>query len=181
MSRIGRQPIQIPTGVTVTVEPGRVDVAGPRGTLSQAVSPDLSVDVADGRVVVSRPTDQKEHRSLHGLTRSLVANMVTGVDEGFQKTLELVGVGYRAQESADGIVLQVGFSHPVPIHPLEGVTLSLEGNNRIHVQGIDKQRVGEVAARIRKVRPPNVYTGKGVRYLNEQVRRKPGKSAGRSR
>ena len=114
MSRIGRQPIQIPTGVTVTVEPGRVDVAGPRGTLSQAVSPDLSVDVADGRVVVSRPTDQKEHRSLHGLTRSLVANMVTGVDEGFQKTLELVGVGYRAQESADGIVLQVGFSHPVP-------------------------------------------------------------------
>ena len=110
-----------------------------------------------------------------------MANMVTGVDEGFQKTLELVGVGYRAQESADGIVLQVGFSHPVPIHPLEGVTLSLEGNNRIHVQGIDKQRVGEVAARIRKVRPPNVYTGKGVRYLNEQVRRKPGKSAGRSR
>ncbi len=180
MSRIGRQPIPIPQGVTVTVEPELVTVQGPQGTLSQAVSGKISIEVADGRVIVSRQSDEREHRALHGLTRTLVANMVTGVTEGFQKTLDIVGVGYRAQESEKGVVLQVGFSHTVEIQPLEGVALAMEGNNRIHVRGIDKQRVGEVAARIRAVRPPNVYTGKGIRYLDELVRRKPGKSAGRA-
>ena len=181
MSRIGRTPIPIPNGVTVVVEPGLVTVQGPRGVLYQSVNQGISVEVADDHITVSRESDVREHRALHGLTRTLVANMVTGVTEEFQKTLELVGVGYRAQESGDGIVLQVGYSHPVEFQPLEGIALAVEGNNRIHVRGIDKQCVGEMAARIRASRPPNVYTGKGVRYLGEHVRLKPGKGAGRSK
>ena len=181
MSRVGRQPIPIPKGVTVTVEPGLVTVQGPQGTLSQVVSRDISVEVADADVIVSRQSEAREQRALHGLTRALVANMVTGVTDGFQKTLELVGVGYRTQASGEGVVLQVGYSHSVDVQPLEGTTLTVEGNNRIHVRGIDKQRVGEIAARIRAIRKPNVYTGKGIRYLGEKVRLKPGKSAGRSR
>ena len=180
MSRIGKAPIPLPSGVTVTVEPEIVAVTGPRGELSQRVDSAMSVEVSDGVINVSRPSDSRQHRSLHGLTRSLVANMVIGVTEGFQKSLDLVGVGYRVQQSGEGIVLQVGFSHPVNVQPLPGVTLEVEGNNRIHIRGNDKQTVGEVAARIRKVRPPNAYTGKGVRYSDEKVRLKPGKSAARA-
>ncbi len=156
-------------------------VKGSLGTLSQAVSRTISVDVADDIVTVSRQSDVGEQRALHGLTRALVANMVTGVTDGFQKSLELVGVGYRAQESGSGVVLQVGYSHTVDVEPIEGTTLAVEGNNRIHVRGSDKQRVGEMAARIRAIRKPNAYTGKGVRYLGEQIKLKPGKSGGRVR
>ena len=180
MSRIGRVPIPLTAGITVSVEPGLVTVKGPRGELQQEVSPDMTVEVVNGTVTVSRPSDNRQHRALHGLTRSLVANMVTGVTEGFQKTLELVGVGYRAQQSDQEVILQVGYSHPVTIKPLSGTTLEVEGNNRIRVQGSDKQRVGEMAAQIRKVRRPNAYTGKGVRYAGEQIRLKPGKRAGRT-
>ena len=180
MSRIGKAPIPLPSGVTVTVEPEIVAVKGPRGELSQRVDSAMTVAVSDGVINVSRPSDSRQHRSLHGLTRSLVANMVIGVTGGFQKSLDLVGVGYRVQQSGEGIVLQVGFSHPVTIQPLPGVTLEVEGSNRIHVKGNDKQAVGEVAARIRKVRRPNAYTGKGVRYSDEKVRLKPGKSAARA-
>ena len=180
MSRIGQAPIPLPSSVTVTVGPKLVGVKGPRGELSLRVNSAISVEVSDSVINVSRPSDSREHRSLHGLTRSLVFNMVTGVTEGFQKTLDLVGVGYRVQQSGQDIVLQVGFSHPVNIKPLPGVTLEVEGNNRINVSGNDKQTVGEVAAQIRKVRPPNAYTGKGVRYSDERVRLKPGKSAGRA-
>ncbi len=180
MSRVGRAPIPLTGGATVSVEPGLVTVKGPRGELQQEISPDITVEVVDGIVTVSRPSDARQHRALHGLTRSLVANMVIGVTEGFQKTLELVGVGYRAQQSGQEVVLQVGYSHSVTIKPLSGTTLEVEGNNRIHVQGSDKQRVGEMAAQIRKARRPNAYTGKGVRYAGEQVRLKPGKSAGRT-
>lgn len=181
MSRVGRQPIPIPKGVTVTVEPGLVTVRGSQGALSQVVTRSISVEVADDTIVVSRQSEAREQRALHGLTRALVANMVTGVTDGFQKTLELVGVGYRAQESGRGVVLQVGYSHPVEVQPMDGTALTVEGNNRIHVRGIDKQRVGEMAARIRAIRRPNIYSGKGVRYLGEQVKLKPGKSGGRSR
>lgn len=180
MSRVGRAPIPLTGGATVSVEPRLVTVTGPRGELQQEISPDMTVEVVNGTVTVSRPSDARQHRALHGLTRSLIANMVTGVTEGFQKTLELVGIGYRAQQSGQEVILQVGYSHPVTIKPLTGTTLEVEGNNRIHVQGSDKQRVGEMAAQIRKVRRPNAYTGKGVRYAGEQIRLKPGKSAGRT-
>jgi large subunit ribosomal protein L6 len=180
MSRIGKQPIPIPEGVTVTVQEHTVTVKGPKGTLSQDVNEDLSVAVQDGKVVVTRPTDEKRHKALHGLTRTLVANMVTGVTAGFQKNLELVGVGYRAQGAGKNLNLTVGFSHSVEVEPLEGVSFAVEANTRVSVMGTDKQKVGETAARIRAIRPPNVYTGKGIRYAGETVRRKAGKSASRS-
>ena len=180
MSRIGQSPISLPNGVTVTVELDVVVVKGPRGELSQHVNPDIGISVSENEINVSRPSDPRQHRSLHGLTRSLIANMVTGVTEGFQKTLDLVGVGYRVQQSGQDIVLQVGFSHLVNIKPLEGVTLEVEGNNRIYVKGNDKQAVGQLAAQIRLVRRPNAYTGKGIRYAGERVRLKPGKSAARA-
>jgi len=179
MSRIGRQPIPIPADVQIEIVEGQVAVIGPRGSLTQSVNPDLSIDNNDGQVTVSRPSEAREHRALHGLTRTLIANMVTGVTQGFQKTLELVGVGYRVQQNGDGITLQLGFSHPVEFQPLSGINLEVEGNNRIHVSGIEKQVVGEMAARIRRVRPPNRYSGKGVRYSGERVILKPGKSAAR--
>ncbi|MBI4338930.1 MAG: 50S ribosomal protein L6 [Chloroflexi bacterium] len=181
MSRIGKLPIPIPGNVTVAVQEHTVTVKGPRGTLALAFNEALTVEVLEGKVTVTRASDQKEHRALHGLTRSLIANMVTGVTEGFQKSLEMVGVGYRAQEAGGKLNLTVGYSHPVEIEPLEGVSLAVEANTRITVAGPDKQRVGETAARIRRVRPPNVYTGKGIRYQGEQVRRKAGKAAGRTR
>ena len=181
MSRVGRAPIAIPPGVNITVDSGLVTVQGPRGVLSHQLNAGISVGVEESRVVVSRESEQREHRALHGLTRSLIANMVAGVTQGFQKTLALEGVGYRVQESGKGLVLQLGMSHPVEIQPMEGITFAVEGVNRIHVRGIDKQRVGEMAAQIRHSRPPNVYTGKGIRYLGEQVRLKPGKTAGRAR
>lgn len=181
MSRIGRQPIAIPSGVKVSAGPEKVIVVGPKGTLSYSLNSGIAVKVVASQVLVTRESDSRDHRALHGLARSLVANMVTGVTQGFQKSLEIVGVGYRAQESGKGVTVQVGFSHPVEIQALEGTTLSVEGNNRIHVRGCDKQLVGEMAARIRAIRPPDAYKGKGIRYVDERVRLKPGKSATRSR
>ena len=180
MSRIGRQPIDLPSGVQVTLGQGLVTVQGPGGTLSEAVNSDIKVEVQDSQVLVSRPSDARQHRALHGLTRALVANMVIGVSQGYQKTLDIVGIGYRAQQAGENVILAVGFSHTVEIKPLEGAMLEVEGNNRVHVRGTSKQRVGEMAARIRAVRRPNAYTGKGIRYLDEQVKLKPGKSGARA-
>lgn len=179
MSRIGNASIPIPSDVEVQIDGSRVTVNGPKGSLSQGFNSALTVSQEDASLRVTRPSDEPEYRALHGLTRSLIANMVTGVSEGFVKSLGLVGVGYRVQQNGDSITLSVMFSHTVEIKPLPGVTLEVEGNNRINVQGIDKQAVGQMAAQIRSVRPPNVYTGKGIRYLGEEVRLKPGKSARR--
>jgi len=179
MSRVGNKPIPLPPGVQVEIEGSTVVVKGSRGTLTQSFNPDMSI-LKEGDVLrVTRPTDTREHRALHGLTGALLANMVIGVSEGYRRTLEMVGAGYRAQQSGENITLQVGYSHTVEIIPLPLVALSVEGNNRIHVEGIDKQAVGEMAARIRKVRRPNAYTGKGIRLAGERVRLKPGKAAGR--
>lgn len=179
LSRIGRKPIPVPDGVEVEIQYGGVTVKGPRGTLTQNYHPEVIVKLEDGQVMVERMSERKFHHSLHGLTRSLIANAVVGVTDGYTKTLELMGVGYRVQQSGEGIVLNVGYSHPVEIHPREGVTLEVEGNNRVHVRGIDKQKVGELAAQIRKVRPPNAYKEKGIRYQGEVLHFKPGKAAAR--
>jgi large subunit ribosomal protein L6 len=179
LSRLGRKAIPIPSGVEISVSYGEVTVKGPRGTLKQAIHPEVSVKLQDGEVVVERQSARKFHRSLHGLTRTLIANAITGTTEGYRKTLELMGVGYRVQQSGAGITLNVGFSHSVDVQPLEGVTLSVEGNNRIHVEGNDKQKVGQLAAVIRRVRPPNAYKEKGIRYAGEVLRLKPGKAAAR--
>ena len=179
LSQIGRKEIPLPQGVQVKVNYGEVVVTGSKGTLIQPIHPDMRVEVMDGRVVVSRPSPSKMHHALHGLTRSLIANAVEGVTEGYRKTLQVMGVGYRAQQAGQGVVLSVGFSHTVEIKPPEGVTIQAEGTNLIHVQGIDKQKVGEVAAQIRHVRPPNPYKEKGIRYSDEQLHFKPGKAAAR--
>lgn len=179
LSRIGRKPIPVPDGVDVEIQYGGVTVKGPRGTLTQNYHPEVIVKLEDGQVIVERMSERKFHHSLHGLTRSLIANAVVGVTDGYTKTLELMGVGYRVQQSGEGIVLNVGYSHPVEIQPREGVTLEVEGNNRVHVRGIDKQKVGELAAQIRKVRPPNAYKEKGIRYQGEVLHFKPGKAAAR--
>ena len=180
LSKVGRKPIQIPTGVTVSLDYTRLTVRGPQGTLDLDIHSEVVVNVLDGEIQVERKSSSKFHRSLHGLTRSLIANLITGVSQGYEKILELMGVGYRVQQTeTGGIVLNVGFSHPVEISAPEGVDLVVEGNNKIYVRGIDKQKVGHIAAVIRKVRPPNVYTGKGIRYADENVRIKPGKSARR--
>ena len=180
MSRIGNQPIQIPDGVNVNISGSEVTVKGPKGELSGAFSKDINITESDGNVVVTRPSDEAEHKAFHGLTRSLLANMVDGVNKGFEKDLELVGVGYRVQQTGKGITLNVMLSHTVVIQPPEGVTLEVTDNNKIKVSGIDKQKVGQLASEIRRVRPPNVYTGKGIRYAGEVVRIKPGKSARRA-
>ena len=180
MSRIGSDPIPVPSGVEVKIAGSEVSVKGPKGSLQQAFNTSMKISSEDGTVKVERPSDERDHRALHGLTRSLLANMVTGVSDGFVRTLDLVGVGYRAQQNGPGITLNVMFSHSVDIDPAPGVELEVEGANRIHVRGIDKQQVGQLAARIRAVRPPNVYTGKGIRYAGEAVRLKPGKSARRA-
>ncbi len=177
MSRIGNQPIEIPSGVSISIEHPKVTVKGPKGELSRAFHDDMSVVESDGMISVSRPSDEAEHKAFHGLTRSLLSNMVIGVSEGFQKDLELVGIGYRVQQKGKGITLNVMLSHSVNIDPPEGVTIEVSDDNKIKVSGIDKQAVGQIAAEIRRVRPPNVYTGKGIRYAGEQVRIKPGKSA----
>lgn len=153
-----------------------VTVSGPRGELSRDLPPEMHLDLDNGEVRVTRPSDAPRHRSLHGLTRTLVANMVAGVQEGFSKTLEMHGVGYRAQQQGDRLVLSVGLSHTVEISPPEGITIEVEGTNRIHIRGIDKEKVGQVAAEIRRVRPPEPYKGKGIRYADEHVRRKAGKA-----
>ena len=176
LSRVGRRPVPIPAGVKVTVADGALTVEGPKGTLSQPLHPEVIVRVEDGSVVVERTSPRKFHHALHGLYRSLIANAITGVTQEYQKSLELSGVGYRVQSSGDGIVLTVGLTHSVEIHPLAGVILTVEGNNRIHVRGIDKQKVGAVAAQIRRVRPPDPYKGKGIRFAGEVLRLKPGKA-----
>lgn len=176
MSRIGRTPIPIPKDVSVDIQGSDVTVKGPKGELSRSLHPDMKISMADETVTVERPSDEKEHRSLHGLTRSLLYNMVQGVSSGFSKTLLLVGVGYRVQMEGKNAVLQVGYSHPVKIEPMDGITIAVEGNNKIIVSGINKEDVGQQAAIIRKVRKPNPYTGKGIKYENEKVRRKAGKA-----
>jgi large subunit ribosomal protein L6 len=177
MSRIGKKPVPVPTGVTVTVNPSEVVVTGPKGALKTPLFPKITVTVADNQVVVTRSNDGLEVKALHGLVRSLIENNIQGVTEGYSKTLKLVGTGYRAQAKGKGITLAVGFSHPVDIDPVQGITFSLKGTDTIVVEGPDKHLVGQVAANIRKVRPPEPYQGKGIRYSDEVVRRKQGKAA----
>jgi large subunit ribosomal protein L6 len=177
MSRIGKKPIEIPDGVTVSLARGRVTVNGPKGELSQAVSPAMKIDQSNGTLTVERPTDRGEHRALHGLTRSLIANMVEGVTNGFEKRLEIQGVGYRARLQGKALELAVGYSHPVSISAPEGIEFEVPQPTEVIVRGIDKQLVGEIAARVRKQRPPEPYKGKGIRYAGEYVRRKVGKRA----
>src|SRR5207249_2651174 len=177
MSRIGKQPIAIPKGVEVSVDGARVAVKGPRGSLEQAFHRDMRIVQEDGTLRVERPSDERLHRSLHGLTRTLVANMVEGVTNGFEKRLEIVGVGYRAALRGSDLELQVGYSHPVTFRPPQGIEFEVPAQNRVTVRGIDKQLVGEVAAEIRKIRKPEPYKGKGIRYEGEYVRKKAGKAA----
>lgn len=179
MSRIGQQPVSIPEGVTVKIDDGQVIVIGPKGELSQSVRPELKVTLQDNQILVTRKKDDRLSRSLHGLTRALIANLIIGVTEGFSKTLKLVGTGYRVQDKEGKLALSLGFSHPVIIKPVEGIELEVEGNDTIVVSGIDKALVGQTAAEIRAVRPPEPYKGKGIRYEGEKVKKKPGK-AGRA-
>jgi large subunit ribosomal protein L6 len=177
MSRIGKRPIEVPAGVTVQVEPGRVAVTGPLGSLQQQVPQRMEIAQAEGAVTVTRPTERGEDRALHGLTRTLIANMVEGVTKGFEKRLEIQGVGYRAALKGSDLELQVGYSHPVTVKPRTGITFEVPAPTQIVVKGTDKQQVGQTAAEIRKVRPPEPYKGKGIRYEGEYVRRKVGKRA----
>ena len=180
LSRIGRKPIPVPSSVTVEVEYGGVKVTGPKGTIDQKYHPEVVVKLEEGQVIVERQSANKFHHSLHGLTRSLIANAIVGVSEGFTKSLDIMGVGYRCAETGKGVVLNVGYSHPVEIFPeADDVTLEIEGANKIHVHGIDKQKVGQLAARIRRVRPPNAYKEKGIKYSDEVLHFKPGKAAAR--
>ena len=176
MSRIGRLPIEIPAGVDVTVDGSAVTVKGPKGELNLTVARPIEVAVQDGQVLVTRPDDERESRSLHGLTRTLIANNIIGVTQGYSKSLEVVGTGYRVLARGTDIEFALGFSHPVIVTPPAGISFQVEGNNRLTVTGIDKQAVGEMAANIRKIRKPEPYKGKGVRYAGEAVRRKTGKS-----
>ena len=176
MSRIGRLPIDIPTGVTVSVDGRAVAVKGPKGELSITVARPIEVSVEDNQVVVTRPDDERESRSLHGLTRTLINNNIIGVTQGYTKGLEVVGTGYRVQQKGSNIEFALGFSHPVLVDPPSGISFTVEGNNKVTVSGIDKQAVGETAANIRKIRKPEPYKGKGVRYAGEVVRRKAGKA-----
>ncbi len=176
MSRIGRMPITVPSGVTVTVSGQDVAVKGPKGELSLIVAEPIAVAQDDGTLSVTRPNDERASKQLHGLTRSLINNMVVGVTDGYSKTLELVGTGYRVQAKGQGIELALGFSHPVEVTAPAGITFQVETPTRFHISGIDKQLVGETAANIRKLRPPEPYKGKGVKYANEVIRRKAGKA-----
>jgi len=177
VSRIGRSPITIPQGVDVSVSGNHITVKGPKATLQTDFHPDMSIAVQDGVLTVARPTDERNHRALHGLTRSLIANMVQGVTEGFSKVLEIQGVGYRATAKGKNIELAVGYSHPVPVEAPDGITFTVETPTRLVVSGADKQLVGQIAADIRAHRPPDPYKGKGIRYEGEYVRRKAGKAA----
>jgi large subunit ribosomal protein L6 len=177
MSRIGKRPIEVPAGVLVAIDPGRVTVSGPKGELRQQVPPRMKIEQEEGSIVVTRPTERGDDRALHGLTRTLIANMVEGVTNGFEKRLEIQGVGYRAALAGSNLELQVGFSHTVRIVPREGISFEVPTPTQVVVRGIDKQMVGQTAAEIRKVRPPEPYKGKGIRYEGEFVRRKVGKRA----
>lgn len=177
MSRIGKLPVHIDAGVTITVDDSNVvTVKGPKGTLSQQMHPDMQIEQDNGVLTVKRPSDDKAHRALHGLTRSLIHNMVVGVTKGFEKKLEIVGTGYRAQLQGKNLVLNMGFSHPVEFQPIDGITFEVPAPNKISVKGIDKQVVGQIAANVREVRPPEPYKGKGIRYEGEVVLRKEGKA-----
>jgi large subunit ribosomal protein L6 len=176
MSRIGLKPIAVPANVEVTIDGAHVHVKGPRGTLERELPSEMIIERQDGTLVVKRPTDERRHRALHGLTRTLLDNMVVGVTNGFRKELEISGVGYRAQMVGKALVLALGYSHPIRVTPPDGVTFAVEGQNRVAVVGIDKELVGQEAARIRSVRPVEPYKGKGVRYQGERVRRKAGKA-----
>jgi len=177
MSRIGRMPVSVPEGIAVSIEGNRVTVRGPKGELSRSFDQDMAIALRESQITVTRPSDSKRHKAMHGLTRALLANMVTGVSEGFRKTLEVVGVGYRAEMREEKLVLSVGYSHPVEVEPPPGITFRVEkGYRSFTVEGIDKELVGEVAARIRAMRKPEPYKGKGIRYFGERVRRKAGKA-----
>jgi large subunit ribosomal protein L6 len=177
MSRIGKLPVTVPSGVDVTFDSSDVLVKGPKGELRQSIlSKVVEVKLQDGNVIVERMGDAKEHRSAHGLTRTLIANMVEGVSKGFRKSLEIQGVGYRVAKAGEKLNISLGYSHPVVFEPPKGIALSIEGQNKIHVEGIDKQAVGQVAAEIRSLRPPEPYKGKGIRYAGEQIRKKLGKA-----
>jgi len=176
MSRVGRKPVPIPKGVEAQVEGNRVTVKGPRGSLSRSFPPDIAIALEGDQMVVSRPSDDPKHRALHGLVRSLLNNMVIGVSQGFEKSLEISGLGYRAQKTGEKLVLQVGYSHKVEFSPPQGVNLQVEGPTRIRVQGTDKEKVGLAAAQLRAIRPPDPYKGKGIRYSDERLRLKPGKA-----
>ncbi len=179
MSRIGRRPVTVPANVTVTLDGNTVRVKGPRGELQRTIHPDMKVSMENGEVIVARPSDEEKHKALHGLSRTLVANMVEGVSEGFRKTLELVGVGYKAEVRPYGLQLALGFSHPVEVKAPEGIKLTAPIPTQIIVEGTNKEVVGQVAAEIRSLRPPEPYKGKGVKYQGEQVRRKAGKAGGK--
>ena len=176
MSRIGRLPITVPSGVDVTIDGRTVTVTGPKGTLSRALHPDMTISREDGTLVVTRPTEQKTHKQLHGLTRTLVNNMVVGVTDGYRKGLEITGVGYRAALNGRKLTLNLGYSHPIEIEPPEGITFEVENPTRLAVVGIDKELVGQIAAKVRSTRKPEPYKGKGVRYSGEYIRRKAGKA-----
>lgn len=178
MSRIGKKPLDIPAGVTVTIgDDNTVTVKGPKGELTRTFNPDIKITIEENVLTVSRPSDIKEHRALHGTTRSLLGNMVEGVSKGFERGLELIGVGYRASKSGNKLVLNVGYSHPVEITPESGIEIEVPSQTKVLVKGTDKERVGAIAANIRDVRPPEPYKGKGIRYEGEHVRRKEGKTA----
>ena len=177
MSRIGRRPVPLPQGVAAQVEGRKITVKGPKGEISRTIHRDLTIAVEDSTVVVRRPSEEAYHKALHGLTRTLVANMVEGVTKGFAKRLEIQGVGYKAEPKPFGVQLTVGFSHPVAYHAPQGVKISVDNNVLLKIEGVDKELVGQVAAEIRNVRPPEPYKGKGIRYAGEQVRRKAGKTA----
>ena len=176
MSRIGRLPIAVPSTVDVTIDGRHVTVTGPKGTLSRSLHPDISVNRDEDDLVVTRPTEQKTHKQLHGLTRTLVNNMVVGVTDGYRKGLEITGVGYRATLNGRKLTLNLGYSHPIEIDPPEGISFEVENPTRLAVVGIDKELVGQIAAKVRSTRKPEPYKGKGVRYAGEQIRRKAGKA-----
>ena len=175
MSRVGRKVITIPSGVELKQEGNKITVKGPKGQLEREFSPEITVKVENGEINVTRPNDLPDIRALHGTTRAVLNNMIVGVNQGFEKKLELVGVGYRVQAAGNGLTLSLGFSHPVEIEPVEGITFKVDGNTKISVEGINKELVGQIAANIRSKRPPEPYKGKGVKYADEQIRRKEGK------
>jgi len=176
MSRIGKQPIIVPKEVQVTINGHEVTVKGPKGELKRSVNPDITVALKDNSIVVTRPSDSQDHKALHGLTRTLLSNMVHGVTKGYERNLEIMGIGYRAQKAGDKITLQVGFSHPVEITPPPGIAMVLDGQTKIKISGIDKEALGQFAADLRNIYPPDGYKGKGIKYANEKFRLKPGKA-----
>jgi large subunit ribosomal protein L6 len=177
MSRIGKMPIKVPGGVTVTIDKNEVTVKGPKGELKRAFHPDMAIALEDGAIKVTRPDDERLHRAIHGLTRTLLSNMVQGVTQGYDKGLEISGVGYRAEKAGNNLVLRVGFTRPVEVAPMAGVSFAIESPTKFKVTGIDKEIVGEMASRVRSIRPPDVYRGKGIKYAGEVVRHKAGKAA----